>query len=98
MGLTSAVSQSQGGIFGRLRLRIVGACAQLPIDTKCAKCAAGDCRKLNTSAPLVTAATLPRLRLVSLYGCTAGSRAAEGALSELSYALRCAASVFMPKA
>ena len=53
--------------------------------------AAGDCRKLNTAAPLVTAATLPRLRLVSLYGCTAGSRAAESALSELSYVLRCAA-------
>ncbi len=50
---------------------------------------AGDCRKLTTHAPLVAAALLPRLRLVSLYGCSAGSLAAENALSELSVVLRC---------
>ena len=50
---------------------------------------AGDCRKLTTHTPLVAAALLPRLRLVSLYGCSAGSLAAENALSELSVVLRC---------
>lgn len=47
-----------------------------------------DCRRLATAAPLAAAAGLPRLRLLALHGCTAGSLAAENALAELSLALR----------